>query len=67
MLASLSDMVRKDGNFTDLGLVAEDYETAEAVIDLLLRHPDLMQRPIAVKDGKAVIARPADRVLELLE
>ncbi len=29
-------------------------------------HPILMQRPIAVRDGRAVVGRPPERVLELL-
>jgi arsenate reductase len=36
------------------------------VIDLLLEHPKLMQRPILVVGDQAVIARPSERVLELL-
>jgi arsenate reductase len=60
-----ADLVRKDKNFTALGLDADKYVTREAVIDLLLQHPALMQRPIIVKGQKAVIARPSEKVLEL--
>lgn len=38
----------------------------EQWLDILLLHPKLIERPIIVKDGKAVIARPAERLLELL-
>ena len=61
-----ADMVRNDKNFKELGLDAADYVTAEAVVALLLEHPVLMQRPILVKGKKAVIARPADKVFELV-
>ncbi|MEW6299581.1 MAG: ArsC/Spx/MgsR family protein [Thermodesulfobacteriota bacterium] len=61
-----ADLVRKDKNFEQLGLDATHYVTREAVIDLLLRHPVLMQRPIVVKGQRAVIARPSEKVLELL-
>ena len=61
-----SELVRKDSNFEALGLDADDYTTAEAVIALLAAHPKLMQRPIAVRGGRAVIARPSEKVLELL-
>ncbi len=59
-------MLRQDKNFTELGLDAADYQSTEAVVDLLLEHPKLMQRPIFVIGDRAVIARPSDKVLELL-
>jgi arsenate reductase len=61
-----SELVRKDKHFEALGLDASAYETREAVIHLLLAHPILMQRPIALVGDKAVIGRPSDRVLEIL-
>lgn len=61
-----ADLVRKDKHFEQLGLDANHYMSREAVIDLLLQHPVLMQRPIVVKGRQAVIARPAEKVLELL-
>ena len=62
-----AELVRKDKRFTELGLHAQDYVTREAVIDLLLRHPELMQRPVVFRGADALIARPAEKVLELLE
>ncbi len=59
-------LVRKDKRFTELGLNAEDYVTVESVITLLLEHPELMQRPIVIRGERAIIARPGERVLELL-
>ena len=61
-----ADLVRKDRRFEELGLNPEHYVTAEAVVTLLLEHPELMQRPIVVKGGKAVIARPPERLLAVL-
>ncbi len=40
-------------------------ETCVTVAAILVAHPKLMQRPIAVKGDRALIARPLDRVLEL--
>lgn len=59
--------MRKDKRFGELGLRAEDYVTRDAVIELLLRHPELMQRPVVFRRSRAIIARPAEKVLELLE
>jgi arsenate reductase len=59
-------MVRKDKRFDELKLKAEDYQSREAVVELLLRHPELMQRPIIVRNDKAIIARPAEKLIALL-
>jgi arsenate reductase len=58
-------LVRKDKRFAELGLQAADYTTREAVIDVLLAHPELMERPVVIRGGRAVIARPPEKVLEL--
>jgi arsenate reductase (glutaredoxin) len=60
------ELVRKDDRFKELGLKAADYETAGAVVDLLLEHPELMERPVVVVGDRAVIGRPPERVHELL-
>src|SRR5213079_2439735 len=48
----------------ELGLSASDYTTRDAVIELLLEHPELMQRPVIFRGERAVIARPSEKVLE---
>ena len=62
-----AELVRKDQRFTELGLDGSDYTDREAVIALLLEHPELMQRPVVFRGERAVIARPSDKVLELLD
>jgi arsenate reductase len=62
-----ADLVRKDKRFKELGLDEADYQTREQVIDLLLEHPELMQRPVVSRGERAIIARPSDKVLELLD
>ena len=62
-----AELVRKDKKFKELGLNADDYVTREAVVEVLLRHPALMQRPVIIRDQQAVIARPSEKVLELLD
>ncbi len=57
-----ADLVRKDGFFTAQGLSPDDYTTPEAVADLLVAHPRLMQRPVLVRSDRAIIGRPKDRV-----
>jgi arsenate reductase len=62
----VGDLVRKDSLFAELGLDEADYTEPGPVIDLLLEHKALMQRPIIVKGGRAIIGRPTSRVNELL-
>ena len=38
----------------------------DALIDLMVEHPDLIQRPIVEKGRLAILARPADRLKEIL-
>jgi arsenate reductase len=61
-----ADLVRKDSHFKELGLKADDYQSAEAVAALLTEHPRLMQRPVAVRGDRALIARPSELVESLL-
>lgn len=60
-------LVRRDQNFKELGLDIADYQSAEAVVDLLTEHGILMERPVIVRGDRAVIGRPPERVLELLD
>ncbi len=61
-----AELVRKDKRFAELGLKAENYTDRDSVIELLLKHPELMQRPIVIRGQRAIIARPGEKVLELL-
>jgi len=62
-----ADLVRKDKRFKELGLDEKAYVTRDQVVALLLRHPELMERPVVVRGDRAVIARPSEKVLELLD
>ena len=59
-------LVRKDKHFKELGLDAGDYVTPEQVVDVLVQHPRLMERPVVIRGERAVIARPSEKVEELL-
>lgn len=39
----------------------------ERLIALMAEHPELLQRPIVERGERAVLARPVERVLELLD
>ena len=63
---SPAELIRKDKNFKDLGLDAASYTTVDTVVTLLIEHPRLMQRPIAVRGERAVVGRPSEKVEQLL-
>ena len=39
----------------------------DAVLEALATHPELVERPIAIKGDRAVVCRPPERLLELLD
>lgn len=59
------DLVRKKEK-----LFKENFEgkniSDEEWIGILHRHPILIERPIFVKNGKAIIGRPVERVLDII-
>ena len=61
-----TDLVRRDSLWKKLGLTDDDARTDEQVVDLLVRHKQLLQRPVVVTPDRAIIGRPKERVRELL-
>lgn len=61
-----TDLVRRDAHFKELGLTDADVADDEQVVKVLVEHPKLMQRPVLVKGGRAIIGRPKDRVAQFL-
>ncbi len=74
----LAELVRKAGVparelfrqrepvFKELGLADREVGDDEA-LDLIAERPQLLQRPVIVKGERAVLARPIERVEELLD
>lgn len=61
-----TDLVRRDSHFTKLGLTDDDVATDDQIVELLVAHPRLMQRPLVVTAETALIGRPKERIAELL-
>ncbi len=62
----VTDLVRRDAQFAKLGLTDDDVADAAQVIEVLLAHKMLLQRPVVVTDDTAIIGRPKERVRALL-
>ncbi len=63
----VTDLVRRDNLWKKLELTDADAATADQVVDLLVAHKQLLQRPLVVTSDTALIGRPKDRVRALLE
>lgn len=60
------ELMRKgEAEYTDLNLANPEL-TREQLIQAMVGHPRLIERPIVVKDGQAVIGRPTVKVLDIL-
>lgn len=58
-------MRNKEKEYKELGL-NDPRLTREQLIDAMVAHPRLIERPIVIKDGKAALGRPPESVLEIL-
>jgi arsenate reductase (glutaredoxin) len=57
---------KKDPIYKELELDTRDVSDAE-LFRLMAEHPPLLQRPMVERGDRAVLARPVERVLELLD
>jgi len=51
--------------YRELGLAKDEFSDDE-IISLMVKHPDLIQRPIVERGKRAVLGRPTENVKELL-
>ena len=57
-------MRTKQAVYKELNL--KDETSEEKLIEAMIQNPKLIERPIIIKDNKAVIGRPIEKVIELL-
>jgi arsenate reductase len=63
---SARDVLRtKEDIYKELSLAKKQVSDDE-LIDLMLKHPDLIQRPLVEKGEKVILARPAETVKTLI-
>ena len=64
LLASLTGIIRKqEKEFKELDFTVD---SVNEVIKALRSKPKLLERPVLVKDGKAIIGRPPEEILKLI-
>lgn len=75
--AKLTELIRKmkisprellrtsESIYKQLGLAKRELKDDE-IISLMVKHPDLIQRPIVERGNRAVLGRPTENVKELL-
>lgn len=65
-LSPVDALRTKEPIYASLAL-AERELSDDDLIELMAQHPELLQRPIVERGDRAVLARPVERVLELLD
>jgi arsenate reductase (glutaredoxin) len=61
-----TNLVRRDSKFKKLALTEQDVITDDQIVEILVKHKQLLQRPLLVTRDKAIIGRPKSRVNDLL-
>lgn len=60
-----SEVLRKNEQvYKKLEIKEKNYTEAQ-ILDLMIKNPDLVQRPIIEKGNRAILARPPERIKEL--
>ena len=63
---STRDILRKNENSYKANNLSNEKLSDDELIGFLIKFPKLLQRPIVVKNSKAVIGRPPENILNLL-
>lgn len=58
-------MRTKETIYKELGL--KDVDDEDKLITAMVENPKLIERPIVIKDGKAAIGRPLEKIIELVK
>jgi arsenate reductase len=60
-----SELLRKNERaYKELNIKNKNY-TEDQILNLMIKNPDIVQRPIVEKGNKVILARPPERIREL--
>ncbi|MEM7008460.1 MAG: arsenate reductase (glutaredoxin) [Thermodesulfobacteriota bacterium] len=60
------NLLRKnEAIYKELGLSKKELTDSE-IINLMIEHPNLIQRPIVVKDNEVILSRPAEKIQKFI-
>lgn len=66
-ISDVREMLRaKEDEYKELNIASSSLSQDE-ILELVVKHPKLVERPIVIKDEKAVIGRPMENVIKLLK
>lgn len=60
------DLMRKKESEYKENNLADPSLTRDQLIDAMIAHPKLIERPIVITNGKAALGRPPEQVLEII-
>ena len=65
-LSSARELMRKkEKEYRELGL-DDPAKTEDELIRAMVEHPRLIERPVVIRDGKAALGRPPEKVIDIL-
>ena len=61
------DLIRKnEKEFKDLNLSENEINNSNLLIDLIIKYPKIMQRPIILNENRGVIGKPPKNIYNIL-
>tara|TARA_Y100001960_G_C14267876_1_gene630769 strand:+ start:172 stop:471 length:300 start_codon:yes stop_codon:yes gene_type:complete len=61
------DFIRRNEiDFKNLNYDSDSLNDDNLIIESIIKYPKILERPIVIANGKAIVGRPPERILEIL-